>query len=133
MVAVVRKIKKKNTGNESVKAKIETHPKTIFDIFLEYSFAILLFLTCFIGSFYWAYEEGEAKGMEVANLYGDEEEKDRVIVVVIDGVEQEGVFVSCGSVNCAAIERETRKIFYFPATLGYSFILPEQAMKAPKN
>jgi len=57
--------------------------------------------------------------------YNNEEDVRYDICTMIAGIRHHGVFIGCGADNCAAIERKTRRIFYFPKSGGYSFILPD--------
>lgn len=127
IVSVFNGYKKKTRGNERELSEEKKTPKTKLDIFLECSLAMMLFLTLFLGSFYWAYEKGKSRGGKIMDYYENKDGGEGTeILVFIRGTQTRGVFIGCGAENCAAIERGTRRIFYFPQSLGYSFLLSDE-------
>jgi len=75
-----------------------------------------LFIIAVLSLFYLAYVE--SLGIKHAEAIQDEIrngdiQKSNIVNVKIDGVGRELYWLACGSRNCAGIELETKKVFYF--------------------
>lgn len=73
----------------------------------------------------------ERQGRDAANSalkahFSDEKSGIQEIIVKINKSEKTLSFLACGGRNCAAIESETNKIFYFPQSLGYELTYKEK-------
>lgn len=105
-------------GNKIISA-LEKQERNRFNYFLLYSFIGLAFILSLV------YFEGKgqqhAKNIIERHLSG-ENDPTAIISVVIDDHKKILRYLGCGAKNCAGIEEETNRIYYFSQSSGYSVI-----------
>jgi hypothetical protein len=106
--------------------------KKIYKCFVVIIF-VLLISNCYFFILVNYYEKGKVYGGELITAFkADHVSKskpkkmsERIISVKIDGEKKELFLLECGANNCAAIEKKTNKIYYFPQNISFSFVYPE--------
>lgn len=66
--------------------------------------------------------EGRQQASEVIDKHmAGSNSSDSIITVLVDKSEKELRYLDCGAKNCAGIEEDTNKVYYFPQSSSYSF------------
>lgn len=114
-----RIIKLKNYWvGKRVTPKLELEAKAKFNRAFIISIVVVLFLA---GLIYFE-RKGENRAEAVLKQHFERvSEAKNLIGVEINKKYKELRFLGCGNKNCAGIEADTNKIYYFPQSLGFSF------------
>lgn len=119
-----RVIKLRNWWFGKGKGKKKDTPIEIKEKLRSNYFGLLLFLSVFyVVSLDHFQDQGRKEARRIIGTYFDgKRDKYREIKIVKDGASRKLLFLGCGAKNCAGLEEVTDRIFYFPQSIGYSFI-----------
>jgi len=98
---------------------IERREKSRFNKVGVYTLLALLFIISLV----YFEKKGSLQANEVlGNYLTNNEKSDGIIEVNINNTKKIMRFLACGEKNCAGIEVDSRRIYYFPQSSGFSFV-----------
>jgi len=95
--------------------------KNAMERFNNFGLLTILSLT-FLFSLVYFENEGKKEAQIIMEKVQNESEPHDMIRVNFTKKVRKLYFLGCGLKNCAGIEAETNKVFYFPQSLGFSFV-----------